>query len=175
MLTNHVKIEAQTTTLNLNDTITAISAALTYLFETRSMTSIGSIGYSTGASWVLALLAAKAVKAGFIGHPADIDVNLLKNVKAPLSVAAADEDDREADWSWEDAKKLKEEGKGGIGNLKVKDMEAFMNGGGYPFEICVYNDVHRGFATRRISVTREERWARDKAFLQAIKFMNEYL
>lgn len=95
-----------------------------------------------------------------------------------MSVASADEDELDHD---HELSQTRENGSTESlidavkTNHSVNDLEVVLNGLGYPYQICMYNNVHQGFAVRRTIITKAEGWARDKAFLQAVGWMGEFL
>lgn len=181
-LFTHPVSETQKTYPSEDESLDCIETVLDYLVNEREINKIGAIGYSAGAQWVLTLLTARAVRAGFIAHPTHITIPLLKSIQGPLSIASADEDELDADMS--------STSEGGSSNSSsseslvdltgnthhsVKDLEVVLNGSRIPFQICQYNDVHRGFAVRRVTITKAESFAREEAFLQAVRWMDEFL
>ncbi|KAE8453266.1 hypothetical protein EG329_011333 [Mollisiaceae sp. DMI_Dod_QoI] len=122
----------------------------------QGCTKIGAVGYCAGGVPVLRLLNSKSVDAGFIAHPTNTSEALFKEIKAPLSVAFADNDNR-------------------IGVSARTAAATGLLASNQPYQISLYSHIHHGFACRRAFTTEAEVFAKKQAFIQAITWMEEHL
>lgn len=96
------------------------------------------------------------IDVGFIAHPSFVDEEELAAINGPLSIAAA-----ETDSIFPAEKRHKSEE-----ILKEK---------GLPYQINLYSQVVHGFAMRADLSKKQEKFAREQAFAQAVSWFEEFL
>ena len=96
------------------------------------------------------------IDVGFVAHPTNVEETELSTVQGPLSIAAA-----EIDALFPREKRHK--------------SEEILSSCGPPFQISLYSGVTHGFAVRGDPSKRNELFAKEQTFNQAIAWFNEYL
>lgn len=86
---------------------------------------------------------------GYLAHPSFVTEEELAAITGPLSIAAAD-----VDPIFPDENRHK--------------SEAILRKSGQPFQIYLYSNVSHGFSVRGDLSKRDERFAKDQAFRQAV-------
>lgn len=148
---------------------------------------LGAVGYCYGAKYVIrGLKEGGGVDAGFIAHPSLVDVEELKAIRGPISIAAAgmffamaklvaaavvvgelatrgaDETvHAETDTIFPDEKR--------------HETEVILKEIGRPYQINLYSHVEHGFAVRCDLSKRENKYAKEQAFYQAVQWFDEHL
>ncbi|KAA6413374.1 MAG: hypothetical protein FRX48_03120 [Lasallia pustulata] len=118
---------------------------------------LGAVGYCYGAKYVIrGLKEGGGVDAGFIAHPSLVDVEELKAIRGPISIAAA-----ETDTIFPDEKR--------------HETEVILKEIGRPYQINLYSHVEHGFAVRCDLSKRENKYAKEQAFYQAVQWFDEHL
>ncbi|KAK3948705.1 dienelactone hydrolase [Pseudoneurospora amorphoporcata] len=137
-----------------------VQAAIKALKEQYGATKIGALGYCFGAKSLVRHMSTTApftgIDVGFIAHPSFVDEKELAAINGPLSIAAA-----ETDSIFPAEKRHKSEE-----ILKEK---------GLPYQINLYSQVVHGFAMRADLTKKQEKFAREQAFAQAVSWFGEYL
>lgn len=134
-----------------------VAAVIAELRSTYAITRLGAVGYCFGGKYVARFMAAgKGVDVGYTAHPSFVDVEELRGVTGPLSIAAAETD---AIFPAEKRRETED---------VLKEMQV-------PYQLCLYSGVEHGFAVRGDVKKREARFAKEAAFEQAVVWFNEYL
>ncbi|KAK7985874.1 dienelactone hydrolase [Apiospora saccharicola] len=119
-------------------------AGIKYLKEEKKVTKLGSVGYCFGA------------KCGYMAHPSWVSEEELAAFKAPLSIAAAEDDF--------------------IFPTELRHKsEEILKSVGQPWQMNVYSGVQHGFATRCDLSVKAQKWAKEQAFFQAVAWFNAWL
>lgn len=162
-----------------------VQAGIKYLTEDKGVKKLGSVGYCFGAKvsqppppqeiTPLALFfflginpemmcsqyVARhypAIQAGYMAHPSWVSEEELAGFKAPLSIAAAQDD---FIFTTELRQRSEE-------ILKQRPADQ-------PWQINVYSGVQHGFATRCDLSQKNQKWAKEQAFFQAVSWFNAWL
>lgn len=101
-------------------------------------------------------LADDRVSVGFIAHPADIQKEELEAVKRPLALAAA-----ETDYVWPT-------------HLRHESEETLKKSG-VDYQIYLYSGVVHGFAVRCDLKQKIQKFAKESAMLQALRWLQLHL
>jgi dienelactone hydrolase len=155
------------------------AAVIAHLRAEMGITRIGGVGYCFGAKYVCRFLSlpspspspspslsaassyppspSPALDAGFIAHPSFVTASEVERVAAPLSIAAAQHDDIFP------ADKRRE----------TEDILAQLPG--VPYQITLYSHVEHGFATKGDLAGERARWAKERAFAQAVEWLDEFV
>jgi dienelactone hydrolase len=96
------------------------------------------------------------IEAGFVAHPSFVEEDELAALGGPLSIAAA-----ETDSIFPADKRHKSE------EILIKT--------GKPFQINLFSGVEHGFGIRGDPDVKIQRFAKERAFDQAIAWFNEHL
>ncbi|CAD0110858.1 unnamed protein product [Aureobasidium uvarum] len=118
---------------------------------------IGSVGYCFGAKYVARFLAKdKRVDVGAMAHPSFVDVDELKAIERPLTIAAAEVDHIFSEEKRHETEKILKEGK-------------------RTYQITLYSGVEHGFAVRSDMTKKEVKYAKEAAFIQQVQWFREWL
>ncbi|KAI1102698.1 dienelactone hydrolase [Jackrogersella minutella] len=132
-----------------------ITTAIKYLKEEKGFKTIGALGYCFGAKYV-ARHFKSGIGAGFVAHPSFVEEDELEGFKAPLSIAAA-----ETDHIFPPEKRHK--------------SEVILAKNGFPYQINLYSQVSHGFSVRCDTSKKVERFAKERAFEQAVTWFDNWL
>ncbi|KAM5344610.1 hypothetical protein ACJ41O_013145 [Fusarium nematophilum] len=117
---------------------------------------IGAVGYCFGAKYVVRFLDDVRLNAGFVAHPSFVEKAELEAIKAPLTIAAAEDDFM-------------------FPPDKRKESEEILGKLDIPAQINLYLGNSHGFAVRcDLSVSRQK-LAKEAAFMQAVLWFNTHL
>ncbi|KAJ9296026.1 hypothetical protein DTO271G3_5601 [Paecilomyces variotii] len=133
-----------------------VDACVTALRSKYGIKKIGAVGYCFGGKYVARYLKPGKVDAGYTAHPSYLEAEELRNIKGPLSIAAAETD---AIFPPE----------------KRHESEAILKETGLPYQLSLYSGVSHGFAVRGDLSNRVVRYAKEAAFIQALLWFAEYL
>lgn len=117
---------------------------------------IGAAGYCFGAKYVVRHLRPGSINAGFCAHPSFVDKGELAAIEGPLSIAAAVTDQH-------------------FPPAKRRESEEILSTTRQPFQINIFSEVQHGFALRGDIKQDVVKFAKEQAFLQALKWFNEHL
>jgi dienelactone hydrolase len=143
-----------------------VSAVVNELRFTYGVEQLGGVGYCFGAKYVVRFLhdgidGSPHLNAGFVAHPSFVTAEELKGVSRPFSIAAGYDDPvfpvvkrRETEQT--------------LGKVSIQ-------GHRLPWQLCLYSGVDHGFAVRCDTKKREQRFAMDQAFRQAVAWFDEFL
>ncbi|OMP89142.1 Protein AIM2 [Diplodia seriata] len=118
---------------------------------------VGGVGYCFGAKYVVRNLhGGERIDAGFVAHPSFVDADELKGITRPLSIAAAEDD-----YIFPTEKRRESE-----------DILAEMRA---TYQLALYSGTAHGFATRGDLKKRDVKFAKEQAFLQAVRWFDEHV
>ncbi|KAB2576487.1 Hydrolase tropI [Lasiodiplodia theobromae] len=118
---------------------------------------VGSVGYCFGAKYVVRnLKSGGLIDAGFVAHPSFVDADELKAITRPLSIAAAEDD-----YIFPTPKRRESED-------ILADIQA-------TYQVVLYSGTSHGFATRGDLSKKNIKFAKEQAFLQAVKWFDEHV
>jgi dienelactone hydrolase len=93
---------------------------------------------------------------GYLAHPSFVDESELRAIAGPLSIAAAETDTI-------------------FPAEKRHQSEVILAEGKNPYQIYLYGGVEHGFSVRCDTSVKHRKFAKEKAFLQAVAWFDEYL
>lgn len=132
-----------------------IETAIKWLKEEKGVQRLGAVGYCFGAKYV-ARHHKDGIAAGFFAHPSFVSEDELAGFKAPLSIAAAETDP--------------------IFPAEMRHKsEGILAEKGDPYQINLYSQVAHGFSVRCDPTVKNQRWAKEQAFLQAVNWFDYWL
>jgi dienelactone hydrolase len=136
-----------------------VSSAISYLRSEHGITRLGAVGYCVGVKYFIRFLDAGKAKidVGFGAHPSYVTEDELWAARGPLSIAAAGERDLI------------------FTNQLRHQTEEILRKKGEVWSIALYSGVAHGFAVRGDPESKEDRWAMDEAYLQAVRFFGAWL
>lgn len=133
-----------------------VEKSIKYLQE-QGFKKIGAVGYCFGAKYVVRFMPkGKGIDVGYIAHPSFVEEDELAAISGPLSIAAA-----ETDQIFPAEKRHKSE------EILIKTKQ--------PYQINLYSHVSHGFSVRCDTSNKVEKFAKEKAFLQAVHWFDEHL
>ncbi|XPS74170.1 hypothetical protein M3J09_006290 [Ascochyta lentis] len=132
------------------------AAVIKYLRGELGVKRLGGAGYCFGGKYVCRWLKEGGLDAGFTAHPSFVEVDELKGIKGPLSIAAA-----ETDFIFPAEKRRETED-------ILKDMSV-------PYQMTLYSGVEHGFGVKGDLSHQRARFAKEMAFLQAVFWFDEYV
>ncbi|KAK3361383.1 dienelactone hydrolase [Lasiosphaeria ovina] len=125
------------------------------LKEQYGVKKLGAAGYCFGAKYVVRHYK-DGIDVGYLAHPSFVDEDELEGITGPLSIAAAETDSIfPAD--------------------KRHRSEEILQKVGQPYQINLYSGVVHGFSIRGDPSKKQEKFAKEQAFLQAVAWFDEYL
>ncbi|PSR90848.1 dienelactone hydrolase [Coniella lustricola] len=120
---------------------------------------IGGVGYCFGGRYVARYLrsaAACKLDVGYTAHPTMMSADELASIQGPLSIAAAVNDFV-------------------FTAEKRHESEAILARLDVPYQINLFSHVEHGFSVRCDLAIKEQRVAKEGAFLQAVQWFDAYL
>ncbi|KAH7132737.1 hypothetical protein EDB81DRAFT_659972, partial [Dactylonectria macrodidyma] len=100
------------------------------------------------------------IDAGYLAHPSFVDVDELAAINGPISIAAAETDHI-------------------FPAEKRHETEEIILKNDKDYQLTLYSKVAHGFATRSLTrcdlSKREQKWAKEQAFYQAVVWFDEHL
>lgn len=132
-----------------------VEAAIKTLIEKHGVTKLGAVGYCYGAKFVVRHFKS-GIKAGYLAHPSFIEEEELEAISGPLSIAAAETDSI-------------------FTTDKRHKSEDILKRTAQPYQLNLYSGVSHGFAVRGNLNDKKETFAREQAFLQAVKWFDNWL
>ncbi|KAK7991285.1 alpha/beta-hydrolase [Apiospora saccharicola] len=122
--------------------------------QEKGIKKLGAVGYCFGAKYVARHY--PEISVGYFAHPSFVDEEELAGFKGPLSIAAAETDEIfPAD--------------------KRHRSEEILKEGGHPYQINLYSQTEHGFTVRCDITKKEQKFAKEQAFLQAVTWFNHWL
>ncbi|KAF8541201.1 Alpha/Beta hydrolase protein [Trichophaea hybrida] len=136
-------------------TMPIVDAVLKRIKTELKPDKIGAVGYCFGAKYVARLLVGD-IDAGFNAHPSFVTMEELAAIKGPMSIAAAETDD--------------------IFTTELRHQsEAKLAEIGATYQINLFSGVTHGFAVRGDLSAPQVKWAKEKAFEQAVEWFKFHL
>jgi dienelactone hydrolase len=118
-------------------------------------TRIAAVGYCFGAKYLIRNYK-NGIDVGFVAHPSFVDEAEFATIPGPLSIAAAEED---TIFPAENRHK----------------SEEILRKIGVPFQINLYSGTQHGFGVRGDPKVKSQKYAKERAFQQAVDWFNEHL
>ena len=134
-----------------------IEAVVKELRANKGVKRIGSVGYCIGGKYVVRFLAeGRGVDAGFIAHPSLMEAREVKEIVNPLSIAAPEMDSI-------------------FPAEKRRETEDILFEKKVPYQVCLYGDSEHGFAVRANLKDRKQKFVKESAYIQAVRWFDEWV
>lgn len=128
-----------------------------YMKSTLGVKKIGAVGYCFGGRYVGRFLAkGKGLDAGFMAHPTLLSAPEAQAIAGPVSVGAAETDTQ-------------------FPPEKRHETEGIFQKSKIPYQVTLYGGVSHGFAVRANISNPIEKYAKEEAFLQAIRWFDTWI
>jgi len=133
-----------------------IEKSIGYL-QDKGYKKIGAVGYCFGAKYVVRFMPkGKGIDVGYSAHPSFVEEEELAAISGPFSISAA-----EIDQMFPAEKRHKSE------TILIETKQ--------PYQINLFSGVEHGFAVRCDPSIKVQKFAKEKAFLQAVAWFDEHL
>lgn len=144
-----------------NQTDPIIASTISYLRSSLKVTRIGAVGYCFGGKYAFRFLdssrpAEERVDAAFTAHPSMLEDEEILAIEGPVSVAQAENDEL-------------------LGPERRSEIEKLLKDTGREYGVSLYSGTNHGFAVRANVSDREQRFGKEGAFLQAVRWFGEFL
>lgn len=139
-----------------------IAAAVAYVQATAGGTAqapvrIGATGYCFGGRYAFRTAAAgRGAVAAFAAHPSLLEDGEILGVKGPASVAAAENDSM-------------------MPPARRAAIEALLLNSTQPYQVALYSGTSHGFGVRANVSNPIEKFAKESAYLQAVRWFDNFL
>ncbi|KAI9739051.1 MAG: hypothetical protein M1834_007263 [Cirrosporium novae-zelandiae] len=110
---------------------------------------IGGVGYCFGAKYVVRHMKPGQIDVGYMAHPSFVEETELEAITGPVSISAAEHDDI-------------------FPVEKRHKSEEIFKKTGQAWQINLFSDVHHGFSVRGDLSVKQNVFAKEQAFLQAV-------
>jgi dienelactone hydrolase len=158
-----------------------IEASIKYMRSELGVKNIGTAGYCFGGRFVARFLATgKGVKAGFTAHPSLVSAAEWKGVAGPVSIAAAGEwapfrDLICLDSTRNDFLTGYAETDSIFPSALRRESEDILQKTGVPYQFALYGGTQHGFGVRVNLNDAKQKFAKESAFYQAIRWFDEWV
>jgi dienelactone hydrolase len=173
------------TTMPKTDTVDPMfEKVIKHLKEDLGVKRLGGVGYCFGGKYVCRFLkegglSNGGIDAGFTAHPSFVDADEVRNIKGPLSIAAAGMKEEDLHLLYCQNKKevltIKPETDAIFPAEKRRQTEDILKDHTVPYQMFLYSDVEHGFGVKGDLSHAKARFAKEQAFLQAVYWFEEYV
>ncbi|KAL2264261.1 hypothetical protein VTK26DRAFT_9037 [Humicola hyalothermophila] len=136
-----------------------VATALAYMRDELGVELVLAPGYCFGGRYVFRFLAGDRearVDAGFAAHPSMVGDDEIEAIAGPVSVAAAEND--------------------ALLTAELRsEMESLLGQTGRPYQVTLFSGTQHGFAVRADLEDAEQRFAKEEAFLQAVRWFDRFV
>ncbi|KAI1807494.1 alpha/beta-hydrolase [Daldinia bambusicola] len=133
-----------------------IETAIDFMRTTLGVKKVVATGYCFGGRYTFRFLAeGKGVDVGFAAHPSMLEDAEISALKGPASIAAADGDDMTP-------------------AERRSQIEALLLGTGFPYSLALYGGTKHGFGVRANVSDPKQKFGKEEAFFQAIRWFNAW-
>ncbi|GAB1320030.1 hypothetical protein MFIFM68171_10240 [Madurella fahalii] len=142
-----------------NATVTdpIIATTIEYLRTELNVSRIGAPGYCFGGRYAFRFLAeGHGVDVAYAAHPSLLEASEIQAIDGPVSVAAAERDAL-------------------LTSAQRAELEALLAGTSEPYVVSLYSGTPHGFAVRANMSDPVQRFAKEEAFLQAVRWFDHFL
>ena len=142
-----------------NPTVTdpIIASTIAYARSALKVTRIGAPGYCFGGRYAFRTAApGGGVDVAYAAHPSLLGADEIAAIEGPVSLAAAEED--------------------ALFNAEARTAaEGVLKGTGEKYQVVLYSGTAHGFGVRIDVADEEQKWAKEQAFLQAVRWFDRFL
>jgi dienelactone hydrolase len=134
-----------------------IATAIKYIRTKLGVSRIVATGYCFGGRYAFRFVdAGKGVSVAYAAHPSLLESSEIQAIDGPVSVAAADNDSL-------------------FTAALRNEMEALLVKIPQPYQVSLYSGTEHGFAVRANLSDPEQKFAKEEAFLQAVRWFDHFL
>ncbi|KAK0622791.1 dienelactone hydrolase [Immersiella caudata] len=134
-----------------------IASAINHLRTVYGIKKIGLTGYCFGGRYSFRFVGeGKGGDAAFAAHPSLLGNDEIQAIKGPAAIAAAETD-------------------GMLTPARKSEVEALLGKGTVPWSVSLYSGTNHGFAVRANISDPEQKWGKEEAFLQAVRWFDRFL
>ncbi|KAH7157377.1 dienelactone hydrolase [Dactylonectria estremocensis] len=139
---------------NVTDPI--IASAVSYLRNELGVGKVAVTGYCFGGRYTFRLLAEdKGADVGFAAHPSLLTDEEILAITGPASVAAAETDNL-------------------MSPARRAEVEALLGQTGQPYSLALYGGTSHGFGVRANVSDPQQKFGKEEAFFQAVRFFKAW-
>ncbi|TGJ84595.1 hypothetical protein E0Z10_g4155 [Xylaria hypoxylon] len=139
------------------ETDALIGTAVDYLRNVKKVTKIAATGYCFGGRYAFRWLSGgTGVDVGFAAHPSNLQNSEITAIKGAVGVAAAD-----ADSAMPPARRA--------------EIEALLLNTTQPYTLSLYGSVSHGFGVRANVSDPRQKFGKEQAFFQAVRWFDAWL
>ncbi|KAK6953267.1 hypothetical protein Daesc_005568 [Daldinia eschscholtzii] len=133
-----------------------IETAIDFLRTKLGVKKVVATGYCFGGRYTFRFLAeGKGVDVGFAAHPSLLEDAEISALNGPASIAAADADDMTPP-------------------ARRSQIEALLLETGFPYSLALYGGTQHGFGVRANVSDPKQKFGKEEAFFQAIRWFNAW-
>lgn len=134
-----------------------IAATIAYARDTLNVKRFGAPGYCFGGRYAFRSVAeGKGVDVAYTAHPSLLEAAEISAIAGPVAIAAAEED--------------------ALFNADTRfAAEGLLKETGEKYHVALYSGTQHGFGVRIDVEDEEQRWAKEQAFLQAVRWFDRFL
>lgn len=134
-----------------------IAKAIAYARAQPGITKVAVTGYCWGGRYAFRFLAAgKGADAAFAAHPSLLADAEITAITKPIAVAYAEDDSM-------------------LLPARRSQMEDMLLATNQPYQTALYSGTHHGFGVRADITDKEQKFGKEDAFVQAVRFFNYHL
>ncbi|KAI0128031.1 dienelactone hydrolase [Xylariales sp. AK1849] len=140
-----------------NTTDPLIDVAVKYLKETAGVTKIGATGYCFGGRYAFRFVAeGRGADAAFAAHPSLLEDGEITAISGPTSMAAAENDTT-------------------MPSERRHNITTLLGETGLPYSVALYSGTTHGFGVRANISDPEQKFGKESAFFQAVRWFENWL
>ncbi|CAG9992209.1 unnamed protein product [Clonostachys byssicola] len=141
-------------TTNVTDPV--IETTISYMRNTLRFDRIAVTGYCFGGRYAFRFLRkGRGADIGFAAHPSFLQDSEVLAINGPASIAAA-----EIDTLFEPARRF--------------EVEGMLNQTAHPYQVTLYSGTFHGFGTRGNISIPEQKFGKEEAFFQAVRWFKAW-
>ncbi|KEY73707.1 hypothetical protein S7711_06281 [Stachybotrys chartarum IBT 7711] len=134
-----------------------IASAIRYMRTQLRVKRIGVTGYCFGGRLTFRTLTeGSGVEAGFAAHPSFAEDDEIVNISGPLALAAAENDDL-------------------LPAERRHEYEELLRSSGQPYYVSLYSGTSHGFGVRANVSDPVQRFGKEQAFFQAVRWFDTWV
>ncbi|GAW13545.1 hypothetical protein ANO14919_029320 [Xylariales sp. No.14919] len=139
------------------ETDALIAVGVDYLRNVKNITKIATTGYCFGGRFAFRWLSAgTGIDVGFAAHPSNLQNTEITAVKGAVGVAAADGDSL-------------------MPPARRAEIEALLLNTTQPYTLSLYGSVSHGFGVRANVSDPRQKFGKEQAFFQAVRWFDAWL
>jgi len=134
-----------------------IASTIDYLKKSLGVKRIGVTGYCYGGRYAFRFIGnGKGADAAFAAHPSLLDNSEILAIKGPAAIGAAEND-------------------GMMSPARRAEIEALLATSKQPYQVNLYSGTNHGFGVRANVSIPVQKFGKEGAFLQAVRWFDNFL